>query len=120
MSDLNRSSLQRSQERRAASMSGYVMLLIALVALAAVILGASLIRANPRLGVPVLAVAMLALVLIVAGFYMLQPNQAAAITLFGDYKGTDRTPGLRWVLPWHARKKIVGAREQHHFGARSR
>ena len=29
---------------------------------------------------------------------MLQPNQAAAITLFGDYRGTDRTTGLRWVL----------------------
>jgi regulator of protease activity HflC (stomatin/prohibitin superfamily) len=29
-----------------------------------------------------------------------------AITLFGNYKGTDRTTGLRWVLPWYARKKI--------------
>ena len=37
---------------------------------------------------------------------MLQPNQAAAITLFGDYKGTDRTTGLRWVLPWLMRKKL--------------
>ena len=37
---------------------------------------------------------------------MLQPNQAAAITLFGDYKGTDRTTGLRWVLPWLMRKKV--------------
>ena len=41
-----------------------------------------------------------------AGFYFLQPNQAAAILLFGDYKGTDRTAGLRWVLPWLMRKKI--------------
>ena len=37
---------------------------------------------------------------------MLQPNQAAAITLFGDYKGTDRSTGLRWVLPWMMRKKV--------------
>ena len=37
---------------------------------------------------------------------MLQPNQAAAITLFGDYKGTDRTTGLRWVIPWMIRKKL--------------
>ena len=43
---------------------------------------------------------------IACGFYMLQPNQAAAITLFGDYKGTDRTTGLRWVLPWMIRKKV--------------
>jgi regulator of protease activity HflC (stomatin/prohibitin superfamily) len=40
------------------------------------------------------------------GFYMLQPNQAAAITLFGDYRGTDRTTGLRWVWPWMMRKKV--------------
>ena len=40
------------------------------------------------------------------GFYLLQPNQAAAILLFGDYKGTDRTHGLRWVLPWLTRTKI--------------
>ena len=45
-------------------------------------------------------------IFISCGFYMLQPNQAAAITLFGDYKGTDRTTGLRWVLPWLIRKKI--------------
>jgi regulator of protease activity HflC (stomatin/prohibitin superfamily) len=40
------------------------------------------------------------------GFFMLQPNQAAAITLFGSYKGTDRASGLRWVLPWMARRKV--------------
>ena len=40
------------------------------------------------------------------GFYMLQPNQAAAITLFGSYKGSDRATGLRWVLPWMIRKKL--------------
>ena len=40
------------------------------------------------------------------GFYMLQPNQAAAITLFGSYKGTDRTTGLRWIVPWYGKKKV--------------
>jgi regulator of protease activity HflC (stomatin/prohibitin superfamily) len=43
---------------------------------------------------------------LISGFYTLQPNEAAAVTLFGNYKGTDRTPGLRWVLPWYMRKKI--------------
>jgi regulator of protease activity HflC (stomatin/prohibitin superfamily) len=40
------------------------------------------------------------------GFYMLQPNQAAAITLFGEYRGTDRTTGLRWTWPWMSKKKV--------------
>jgi regulator of protease activity HflC (stomatin/prohibitin superfamily) len=43
---------------------------------------------------------------VAVGFYFLQPNQAAAILLFGDYKGTDRTSGLRWRLPWLTRTKI--------------
>ena len=40
------------------------------------------------------------------GFYMVQPNQGAVITLFGEYRGTDRTEGLRWVWPWMGKKKI--------------
>jgi regulator of protease activity HflC (stomatin/prohibitin superfamily) len=43
---------------------------------------------------------------VLLGFYTLQPNEAAAILLFGQYKGTDRTNGLRWVLFWYLRRKI--------------
>ena len=43
---------------------------------------------------------------IAIGFFMIQPNQAAVLTLFGAYAGTDRTEGLRWVWPWIMRKKI--------------
>jgi regulator of protease activity HflC (stomatin/prohibitin superfamily) len=45
-------------------------------------------------------------VLILTGLYSLQQNESAAITLFGNYKGTDKRPGLRWVVPWYTRKKI--------------
>jgi regulator of protease activity HflC (stomatin/prohibitin superfamily) len=40
------------------------------------------------------------------GFYMVQPNQAAVVTLFGDYRGTDRTPGLRIANPLYRKRKI--------------
>ena len=40
------------------------------------------------------------------GFYKLQPNEAAAITLFGAYRGTDRNHGLRWTWPWMGKQKI--------------
>ena len=43
---------------------------------------------------------------VLCGFYAIQPNQAVAITLFGNYKGTDRTTGLRWVPFWYGRKKV--------------
>jgi regulator of protease activity HflC (stomatin/prohibitin superfamily) len=44
--------------------------------------------------------------LIGGGFYSMQPNEAYVLTVFGAYVGTDRTTGLRWVLPWYGRKKI--------------
>jgi regulator of protease activity HflC (stomatin/prohibitin superfamily) len=59
--------------------------------------------ALPIAGIVLLTFAFL---FIMCGFYLLQPNQAAAILLFGAYKGTDRTHGLRWVLPWLTRSKI--------------
>ncbi|MDH3248746.1 MAG: SPFH domain-containing protein [Acidimicrobiia bacterium] len=43
---------------------------------------------------------------IAIGFYMVQPNQAAVVTLFGDYRGTDRTPGLRIANPLYRKRKI--------------
>jgi regulator of protease activity HflC (stomatin/prohibitin superfamily) len=41
-----------------------------------------------------------------AGLYMLQPNQAALMTLFGSYRGTDRHEGLRWANPFYVKKKV--------------
>jgi regulator of protease activity HflC (stomatin/prohibitin superfamily) len=41
-----------------------------------------------------------------AGLYMLQPREAAILTLFGEYRGTDRSEGLRWANPLYAKRKI--------------
>ncbi len=45
-------------------------------------------------------------VLGLSGFYSIQPNEAVALLMFGEYQGTDRAQGLRWVFPWISRKKI--------------
>ena len=100
------SGLTLSRERPAATMSGYVMLLVLLAAIVAGIAGAASVDGDPALGGILMTGAVLTFVFVLLGFYMLQPNQAVAITLFGSYKGTDRTTGLRWVLPWHGRRKI--------------
>jgi regulator of protease activity HflC (stomatin/prohibitin superfamily) len=42
----------------------------------------------------------------IAGFYFVQPNEGMVVTQFGAYQGTDRKPGLRWVLPWMGRKAV--------------
>ena len=40
------------------------------------------------------------------GLYMVEPNQAAVLSLFGRYVGTVKEQGLRWNNPFYAKKKI--------------
>jgi regulator of protease activity HflC (stomatin/prohibitin superfamily) len=44
--------------------------------------------------------------LVLAGLYMLQPNEGAILTLFGEYVGTDRHEGLRWANPFFRKRHI--------------
>ncbi|MCX7356858.1 MAG: SPFH domain-containing protein [Alphaproteobacteria bacterium] len=99
--------LNRTQERKANTSNGGMMLLLSLVVLAVLVwLIVELIAdENPANGIGTILLSVV-FVLQLCGFYTLQPNEGAAITLFGNYKGTDRTPGLRWMLPWYTRKKI--------------
>jgi regulator of protease activity HflC (stomatin/prohibitin superfamily) len=99
--------LRLSRERPAHTLSGYPMLLVLVATIALGVWGATLIDGkNVILGIAILVFAVLLFSFVAIGFYLLQPNQAAAILLFGDYKGTDRTNGLRWRLPWLTRTKI--------------
>ena len=101
------SALTRSAERPAATASGYPMLLALLAAgLVGLFDVLAFMPERPAAGGLIAIACAAAAALIVPGFYMLQPNQAAAITLFGSYKGTDRAAGLRWVLPWQGRRKL--------------
>src|SRR6476619_1177274 len=92
------------------SFSGYLALFIALAALVAipVLIGNA---PNDVMGdkkVPVLAVIGCALIfaLMVKGLYMLQPNQSALMMLFGSYRGTDYSTGLRWANPFLNKTKV--------------
>jgi len=96
-------SMDTSRESPARTGSGYMMLVVALAALLAI--GAQF-ALMPEPSPVALVVSALVLAFVTSGFYMLQPNQAAVITLFGSYRGTDRRHGLRWVWPWMIRKKV--------------
>lgn len=95
---------QASIERAAASANGLTYVAVGIVSLA---LGAGLLLARPS---PWLVGVMLAGILGAlwcwAGLYMLQPNRVAVLTLFGSYRGTDRTEGLRWANPFYASTKM--------------
>ena len=100
--------LTATSERPASTVSGYAMLIVLLLAILADVYAISTLPHGPggTLNVVILIAATAAFILVMPGFYMLQPNQAVAITLFGEYRGTDRATGLRWTWPWMGKKKL--------------
>ncbi len=53
------------------------------------------------------SVAVLVLTLfLLLGLYMVEPNQASVLSLFGKYVGTVKEQGLRWNNPFYSKKKI--------------
>ncbi len=59
---------------------------------------------QPHIGLLLLAaLAMPLLIILMTGFFTLQPNQARVLVLFGAYKGTVRTPGFHWGNPFYSR-----------------
>ncbi|MDV3458011.1 SPFH domain-containing protein [Sphingomonas sp. HF-S4] len=99
--------LRQSSERAAHTASGYGMLLVLLLAIGGVGVSISQIdRMADAIVVSGIFVSSAVFLFVVVGFYLLQPNQATVITLFGDYRGTDRTTGLRWTWPWMTKKRV--------------
>ncbi|TYC81034.1 SPFH domain-containing protein [Novosphingobium sp. BW1] len=99
--------MNASREHPASAFNGYLMLLVlaglVLLALFSVVGG---ISAGSPLFLLLLVPCVLAALLVLPGFYMVQPNQGAAIVLFGSYRGTDRSTGLRWTWPWMMKSKV--------------
>ena len=99
--------LNSTTEHPASTANGGLMLLLCVVGFVA---GISLVvsggPSNDGLRILLGSLVMFVALLVLCGFYSVQPNQAVVITLFGNYKGTDRKTGLRWVLPWFGRKKV--------------
>ena len=96
----------RTEELERKTLSGYLMLAIGLTLLLAAVYFFLDLRA---IGPNVLWVAMpLAIAggMVLSGLYMLQPNEAGILLLFGKYVGTDRGGGLRWANPFYKKQKI--------------
>ena len=105
--------MKTSREHAATSYNGYVMLGILVVVVAALAFiipgmapGDGAAKAAKIGFVAMLFVSAICVLILAIGFFMIQPNQAAVITLFGAYRGSERTEGLRWVWPWMGKTKI--------------
>jgi len=40
------------------------------------------------------------------GLFVVNPNESKVLQLFGDYRGTVKTPGLRWANPFYSKRSI--------------
>ncbi len=95
-----------SRETAGGGGNGFAMLALLLVVVLADIAAMVMLAAGNLAMLAVLIAGTFAFFFILPGFYKIQPNEAAAITLFGAYRGSDRVPGLRWTWPWMGKKKI--------------
>jgi hypothetical protein len=96
--------MSRTNEIERHSASGYLWIAIGLGLIAAGVY--LVVRPAGIAGLVAGVVAILAGAFILAGLYMLQPNEAAILLLFGEYVGTDRSEGLRWANPFYRKQKI--------------
>jgi regulator of protease activity HflC (stomatin/prohibitin superfamily) len=82
--------------------SGFLFLFLSLAGISASIFLFFIGFPAPKiLGVPLT----LSLI-ILGGFFSVDPNQAMVLLLFGEYKGTVKANGFFWVNPFMTRKKI--------------
>ncbi|MEM9858788.1 MAG: SPFH domain-containing protein [Bacteroidota bacterium] len=87
-------------EKENKPISGYVMLIIVLV-----LLGAS-IFAIVAFKNPVPSIGLLVGLIMLPGFFFVNPNGSRVLVLFGDYKGTVKKNGFFWVNPFYVKKNI--------------
>ena len=64
------------------------------------------IRSQSPLEIVVAALSMAVLMFLMAGLFMVNPNEAKVLQLFGEYKGTAKEQGLRWANPFYTKKKV--------------
>ena len=96
--------MKSTEERPARTGNGYVYVGAGILFLAAAI-GMMVLRPM-GLMIALVVLAVLLAIWCLTGLYMLQPNQAALLLLFGSYRGTDREHGLRWANPFYSKNKI--------------
>jgi regulator of protease activity HflC (stomatin/prohibitin superfamily) len=95
-----------TRERLLSTTNGYLAASLGVLAILLSVVSFVLVPVYAPLTI-VLRVVLIALgVFVLVGLYMLQPNEAAILTLFGEYRGTDRAEGLRWANPLYVKRRI--------------
>jgi regulator of protease activity HflC (stomatin/prohibitin superfamily) len=93
------------RERLNNGASGWLMFFAALLLLVAGVY-LTYVNAAPRRPPVEIIVALPIALLILKGNFIVAPNQAVVLQLFGDYVGSAKTPGLRWANPLYSKKRL--------------
>ncbi len=87
--------------------SGYPMLVVLLLLQLATIYWIVTAARNYAIAALVGGIVAAAIVLVLwIGFFMVNPNEAKVLQLFGKYVGTAKDPGLRWANPFFAKRAV--------------
>jgi len=87
--------------------SGYLMLVV--LAVAQIGFGYAIFRSAVAFNVPgIIGFALASVVVAIcwAGLFMVHPNEAKVLQLFGKYAGTAHDPGLKWANPFYAKTAV--------------
>jgi hypothetical protein len=87
--------------------SGYLMLVVLVIAQLATAYG--IYRAVLAESVPGIITAVIASIVVLimwAGLFMIHPNEAKVLQLFGKYVGTAHEPGLKWANPFFQKTAV--------------
>lgn len=98
-----------SAERPVRATSGWPVLAITILLFLAtpLLLWAMInLRLPPLLMIPPTVVAAITAILLSAGFFTLQPNEAAVLILFGEYRGSVRDSGFFFTNPFNKKLKL--------------
>ena len=88
------------RERTLSTVSGWVMLPLLIIAMAFVplLVGGTALQDND-LAVVAMVLVEAFLAFLLAGFFIVNPNEARVATLFGKYSGSVKKDGFHWANP---------------------
>ncbi|WP_299211048.1 SPFH domain-containing protein [uncultured Aquimarina sp.] len=87
-------------EKNLKSSNGYVMLLVLLLTIVGTILGVVITKNLLFL------IFIVVIILIIKGFFTVNPNSSKVMVLFGAYKGTVKENGFFWANPFYTKQRI--------------
>ena len=95
------------RERQVNALPGIPVLLVLLVGIGLTIWGAIEAAGNDDVLLVIACLLLIVLaIFLLAGLFVVNPNEGKVLQFFGDYVGTAKNPGLRWANPLYTKKRV--------------